>query len=125
MTGPVQSPRDLLDALGKAVSEGRIAVWSSSPADQKLLEQTPLAHVVPDDPAPYAAVVINNLAGNKLDYYLKRGIEYAADDCHGDTEKFDRHHTTDQHSAGGLPAYVAGTPGLFKSLRSQFPAARW
>ncbi len=54
----------------KAVSEGRIAVWSSSPAEQQLLEETPLAHVVPDDPAPYAGVVINNLGGNKLDYYL-------------------------------------------------------
>ena len=81
ITGPVESPRKLLDALGKAVSERRIAVWSSSPADQKLLEETPLAHVVPDDPAPYAGVVINNLGGNKLDYYLKRKIEYAADGC--------------------------------------------
>ena len=54
MTGPVESPRQLLDALGKAVSEGRIAVWSASPADQQLLEETPLAHIVPDDPAPYA-----------------------------------------------------------------------
>ena len=72
MTGPVKSPRQLLDALGKAVSEGRIAVWSSSPAEQQLLEETPLAHVIPDDPAPYAGVVINNLGGNKLDYYLTR-----------------------------------------------------
>ena len=79
MTGQVESPRQLLDALGKAVSEGRIAVWSSSPADQKLLEETPLAHIVPDDPAPYAAVVINNLGGNKMDYYLKRQIEYSAE----------------------------------------------
>ena len=85
MTGPVESPRKLLDALGKAVSERRIAVWSSSPADQELLEETPLAHVVPDDPAPYAEVVINNLGGNKLDYYLKREIEYAADGCDGET----------------------------------------
>ena len=34
MTGRIESPRKLLDALGKAVSERRIAVWSSSPADQ-------------------------------------------------------------------------------------------
>jgi hypothetical protein len=81
MTGHLSSPRDLLDALGKAVSEGRIAVWSSSPADQKLIEETPLAHEVPDDPAPYAGVVINNLGGNKLDYYLTRHIEYSAGGC--------------------------------------------
>ena len=84
MTGPIESPRELLDALGKAVSERRIAVWSSSPADQKLLEETPLAHEIPDDPAPYAEVVINNLGGNKLDYYLKSKIEYAADGCDGE-----------------------------------------
>src|SRR5262249_28091228 len=79
MTGEIQAPRNLLDALGKAVSERRISVWSSSPADQKLLEETPLAHQIPDDPAPYAEVTINNLGGDKLDYYLKRKIEYAAD----------------------------------------------
>ena len=87
MTGRVESPRNLLDALGRAVSERRIAMWSSSPADQTLLEETPLAHVIPDDPAPYAEVVINNLGGNKLDYYLRREIEYAADGCDGETRK--------------------------------------
>jgi hypothetical protein len=81
MTGHLSSPRDLLDALGKAVSERRIAVWSSSPAEQQLLEETPLAHEIPDDPAPYAGVVINNLGGNKLDYYLTRHIEYSAGGC--------------------------------------------
>lgn len=69
MTEQIASPRKLLDALGKATSEHRIAVWSSSPAEQVLLEETPLAHVIPDDPGSYAEVVINNLGGNKLDYY--------------------------------------------------------
>ena len=85
ITGPMESPRRLLDALGRAVSERRISMWSSSQADQELLEKTPLAHVIPDDPAPYAEVVINNLGGNKLDYYLAREIEYVADGCEGDT----------------------------------------
>ena len=112
MTGPVESPRKLLDALGKAVSERRIAVWSSSPADQKLLEETPLAHVIPDDPA-YAEVIINNLGGNKLDYYLKRQIEYAADGCDGET----RNSTvtirlTNTAPDKALPDYVASSAGL-------------
>ena len=83
----MDSPRQLLEALGKAVGEGRIAVWSSSPDEQKLLEETPLAHIVPDDPAPYASVIVNNLGGNKLDYYLTRQIEYIAGDCEADTRK--------------------------------------
>ena len=113
MTGPIKSPRKLLEALGRAASERRIAVWSSNPADQLLLEGTPLAHTVPDDDAPYAQVIINNLAGNKMDYYLEREIEYAADGCGGDT----RNSTitvrlTNTATDKPLPDYVGGRAGL-------------
>jgi hypothetical protein len=122
MTGSVQSPRDLLDALGRAISEGRIAVWSSSPADQKLLEETPLAHEVPDDPAPYAAVVINNLGGNKMDYYLKRGIEYTADGCSGDTRNSTVTIRLTNSAPTGLPDYVASSAGVVKSAPINAPS---
>jgi hypothetical protein len=113
MTGHVDSPRQLLEALGKAVSEGRIAVWSSSPDEQNVIETTPLAHIIPDDSAPYAAVVINNIAGNKLDYYLTRQIDYIAGACDSDTRKSEVtvrlvNNVPDQP----LPDYVAGTSGL-------------
>ena len=113
MTGTIQSPRKLLDALGQAASEGRIAVWSVHPAEQELLEKTPLAHTVPDSPGPYAQVIINNLAGNKMDYYLKREIEYVADGCDGNM----RNSTITvrlTNTAGDtpLPEYVAGVSGM-------------
>lgn len=122
MTGQVGSPRQLLDALGKAVGERRIAVWSAVPEDQKLLEETPLAHVLPDDPSPFAGVVINNLGGNKLDYYLKTRIEYAADECRGDT----RASTVTVKLTNGvpnepLPDYVAGASGLSPDLGLTLP----
>ena len=123
MTGRIESPRELLDALGKAVSERRIAVWSSSPADQKLLEETPLAHLVPDDPAPYAEVVINNLGGNKLDYYLKRKIEYTADGCAGETRKSTvTVRLTNAAPDGPLPDYVASSPGLLPEIPIKVPS---
>jgi len=113
ITVHIESPRQLLDALGRAVGEGRIAVWSSSPAEQQLLEETPLAHVVPNDPAPYAGVVVNNLGGNKLDYYLKRSIEYSADACNGQTRKSTvTVRLTNTAPDGPLPDYVASSPGL-------------
>jgi hypothetical protein len=122
ITAPTESPRQLLDALGKAISEGRIAVWSSIPADQQLLEKTPLAHIVPDDPAPYAGVVINNLGGNKLDYYLRRQIEYAADACDGKTRKSTiTVRLTNSAPDGPLPDYVAGSPGLPGGLPINVP----
>jgi hypothetical protein len=113
MTGHLESPRQLLDALGKAVGEGRIAVWSSLPDEQQLLEETPLAHEVPDDPAPYAAVVINNLGGNKLDYYLTRQIEYSAGACNSTTRTSTvTVRLTNNVPDVPLPDYVASLPGL-------------
>lgn len=122
MTGSVGSPRALLDALGKAVGEGRISVWSANPEDQALLEQTPLAHIIPDDAAPYAEVVINNLGGNKMDYYLEREIEYVADGCSGDA----RNSTvtvrlTNSANATGLSNYVAASGGLNPNIPVDLP----
>ncbi|WP_420812181.1 DUF4012 domain-containing protein [Mycobacterium kyogaense] len=122
ITGRVKSPRQLLEALGKAVSERRIAVWSDVPGEQKLLEQTSLAHAIPDDAAPYAAIVLNNLGGNKLDYYLRPEIEYAADECKGETRastvtvKLDNTVPNDP-----LPDYVAGAVGLSPEVPIEIP----
>lgn len=118
-----KSPRALLDALGKAVSERRIAVWSSDPAAQTVLERTPLAHVIPDDPAPYAEVVVNNLGGNKMDYYLERKIEYAADGCADDTRMSTV--TVQLKNAvpdSPLPDYVAGAGGLNPEIPISVPS---
>ncbi len=114
MTGEkIHSPRKLIEALGRAVSERRIAVWSAVPAEQTLLEQTPLAHAIPDDPAPYAEVIVNNLGGNKLDYYLDRHIEYAADGCDSETRVSTvTVRLTSKAPKEALPDYVASPAGV-------------
>lgn len=122
MTGPVGSPRQLLDALGRAVGERRIAIWSAVPEDQKLLEETPLAHILPDDDAPFAAVVLNNLGGNKLDYYLRTQIEYAADQCSGPTRASTvTVKLTNAVPNEPLPDYVASATGLSPELGLTLP----
>ena len=109
MTGKLSSPQALLDALGKAAGEGRIAVWSADPAVQQVLSTTKVGNVVPEDAAPYAGVVVNNLGGNKLDYYLTREIEYVADSCVGDTRSSTvTVRLTNNTPAGEFPDYVAG-----------------
>jgi len=50
----------LLQALGKSAGEGRLAVWSTRPAEQAVLGGTPLGRQVPDDAAPYANLIVNN-----------------------------------------------------------------
>ncbi|MBM4598884.1 DUF4012 domain-containing protein [Rhodococcus hoagii] len=109
MMGTISNPKALLEALGRAASERRIAVWSANPTEQQVLEGTVLGHTVPDDPAPYAGVVVNNLGGNKLDYYLKREIEYMAEDCAGDTRKSTvTVRLTNALPPGDYTKYVAG-----------------
>ncbi|MGW5321830.1 DUF4012 domain-containing protein [Rhodococcus pyridinivorans] len=110
LMGSINHPRALLEALGRAASEGRLAVWSAAPETQKLIESTPLGHTVPDDPAPYAGLVVNNLGGNKLDYYLERKITYTAETCEDTT----RHSSVSIQLKNNLPSedftkYVAGT----------------
>lgn len=123
MTTSTGSPRALLDALGKAVGEGRIAVWSSVPAEQELLEQTSLAHIVPDDAAPYAEVIINNLGGNKMDYYLEREIEYVADGCEGETRMSTvTVRLKNAVPSAPLPGYVANAPGLSPEIPIELPS---
>lgn len=122
VTGQIRSPGKLLEALGRAASERRIMVWSDFPAEQAVLEETPLAHTIPDDAAPYAQVVINNFGGNKMDYYLKREIEYAAEGCAGEM----RHSTvtvrlTNTATDTDLGDYVAGSAGLPPDLPIKIP----
>ena len=107
--GKIDSPQRVLDAIGRGVSEGHTAVWSDDPAVQKVLSGTKIAHEVPDDPAPYASVVVNNGAGGKLDYYLKRDVSYTAEGCTGNTRatriEVD---VTNTAPAQDYPRYIAG-----------------
>lgn len=123
ITGQVKSPGKLLEALGRAAGERRIMVWSAFPEEQRVLEQTPLAHIIPDGSAPIAEVVINNFGGNKMDYYLKREIEYAADGCNGDMRNstVTVRLTNTIGDTKDLPEYIVGFLGLPPDMPVKFP----
>lgn len=110
LTGSINHPGSLLEALGRAVSEGRLAVWSADSESQKVIESTPLGHTVPDDSAPYAGLVVNNLGGNKLDYYLERKITYSAGGCDDSTRRsLVSIQLKNKLPDGDFTKYVAGT----------------
>ena len=123
VTGPLESPQEVLRALGRGVGEHRISVWSASPEDQEQLEQTPLANTVANDRAPHAQFVVNNLGGNKMDYYLTRQIEYSAEGCTSGTRKSKAtiRLTNNIKDAAGLPDYVVGKMGFLPGLASGVP----
>lgn len=74
-------PVDLLRVLRGAAEDRRLLLFSVHPDEQAALERADLAGVVPDAPGPFAAVVVNNSAGNKLDYYLDREVLYELGTC--------------------------------------------
>jgi hypothetical protein len=123
MTGQIQSPGKLLDALGRAAGERRISVWSAFPAEQQVLEETPLGHILPEDTGPFAQVVINNFGGNKMDYYLERDIEYAADGCDGEMRNstVTVRLTNAATDVSRLPDYVTTSAGLPPDLPIKVP----
>ncbi len=109
LDGSVSNPQALLDAIGRGVGEGHTAVWSADEQVQQVLSGTKIAHEVPDDPAPYASVVVNNGAGGKLDYYLKRDVTYTAEGCAGDRRRTRVTATvTNTAPAQDYPVYIAG-----------------
>lgn len=77
-------PQGLLRALREISAERRLLVYSEHQAEQELLLETSLAGAVPQQPGPFAWLVVNNGAGNKLDYYLRRSLRYALGRCEGD-----------------------------------------
>ncbi len=102
----------VLEALGRAVLERRLMIYSTRPVEQQLLVDSGLAHTVPQTSAPYAEVTVGNLGGNKIDYYLRRSISYQAAACTGDTRistvTVKLQNTVSDLS---LPPYVIGTLG--------------
>lgn len=106
------STAKVLEALGRSVHEQRIMVYSNNEQEQQLLAEAGLAHEVVETPAPYANVVVGNLAGNKIDYYLKRSIKYEAGICDGDTRTSTVEvKLTNTVTDMSLPPYVIGSLG--------------
>ncbi|MFG3442182.1 DUF4012 domain-containing protein [Nonomuraea sp. NPDC047897] len=101
-------PRQVLPVLSKMVKERRLQIWSRRDAEQRRLAATPLGGALPGRPGPYASLVINNSAGNKLDYYLDRQVEYQLGPCRADGHRVSRVRVrlVNDVPRRELPAYV-------------------
>jgi hypothetical protein len=76
-------PARLLPVLTRMVSERRIQIWSRHEAEQRRLSRIPLGGTLPLRAGPFAGLVVNNSAGGKLDYYLRRSLDYELGPCRG------------------------------------------
>ncbi|NUW42426.1 DUF4012 domain-containing protein [Nonomuraea rhodomycinica] len=100
-------PLKAVSALSRMVEERRIQIWSRHEAEERRLAATPLGGVLPSAPGPFAGLVVNNSAGNKLDYYLGRSLEYRLGRCGGGWRASRVHVRLDNDvPRRRLPAYV-------------------
>ncbi len=103
-------PARLLPVLSRLVDERRIQIWSRDPAEEQRLAATPLGGALPRQPGPFAGLVVNNSAGGKLDYYLRRSLTYSLDACRDDGLRATtvRVRLDNDVPRGALPSYVTG-----------------
>lgn len=117
LTGAVDDPHRLPAVLASArevVEQERLKVWSAKPDEQRLLETRPLGGALPRG-GPFAGLVVNNAAGGKLDYYLRRQLQWIPGRC---TPK-GREVTVRIRLGNDAP--VSGLPG-YVTLRGDKPA---
>lgn len=98
----------LVQAASRAASESRLLAWSADPRVEAVLEQSNYAGTIPDDPSPFAGLVLNNAAAGKLDFYLTRSLAYARTGCGATRDVVVTYTLTNNAPASGLPYYVAG-----------------
>lgn len=110
LVNALQDPRRLAGlvraAYGEA-AEGRLKMWSAREDEQRLLATRPWGGTFPDDPGPFAGLVINNAAGGKLDYYLERELSWTPGRCTSRGRLVTARITLRNAApTSGLPAYV-------------------
>jgi hypothetical protein len=74
---------DLVRPLLDAAEQRSAMVYSTRPAEEAWLAGTPLGGEVPDEGGPFLFMTVNNTAGNKIDYYLERRVQYDLAPCAG------------------------------------------
>jgi hypothetical protein len=109
----------LARAMVQASAQRRLLVWSADPDVQRELAATTYGGVIPRNLRPFAAPILNNTSGGKLDYYLQRAIEYRRSGCGPIRDVRVTLRLTNTAPAAGLPGYV--TTRLDRAPPSSLP----
>lgn len=107
-------PKNLLEGITRATSEGRVRVWSGLQSEQAVIAKYPLGGSVVGSsvqPAQFG-VYFNDGTGAKMDYYVKRTVQLVKE-CPKDgyeqtTVRITSTNTAPADAATSLPAYVTG-----------------
>ncbi|MFM8305447.1 MAG: DUF4012 domain-containing protein [Actinomycetota bacterium] len=76
-SGDLGSLAALSRTLGEAARQGHIQLWLAQPGEQAVVDEIGLSGRVPSPRGDSLLVSNTNAGGNKLDYYLRRAIDYS------------------------------------------------
>ncbi|GAB2517466.1 hypothetical protein GCM10027064_13930 [Microbacterium petrolearium] len=109
------APPAFFAALGRAVEEGRLMYHSDDPTEMKLVAQTRMHGVMPEDTADRTILGVypNDNTGSKMSYYLDMGVNscVSGTSLRGDVTLTS---SISPEEAATLPRYISGpyfTPG--------------
>ncbi len=77
--GSMPSPQAFVAALAEPIQRRHLQMWSKRPLEQAFLESTGVSGSVPPLRGDWFSAITNNAGANKIEWYLHRGIRYAAD----------------------------------------------
>jgi hypothetical protein len=100
-------PRTLLAELGAAGATRHLQLWSARGTEMAGLRRAHLTGEIYRGRAPYAAAVLNNVSGAKLDYYLDRHVGFALGACDGPTRRGHLTVTLTNRVPPNLPTFAA------------------
>jgi hypothetical protein len=75
--GVLGSPSLLGRVLGRSAHEGHISLWLTDPKEQRVARVLGISGEVPQRGGDAIVVSNTNAGGNKLDYYLRRKVDYS------------------------------------------------
>jgi hypothetical protein len=113
LRGRLPEPQEMIASLAPGAQNGHISAYSAHPGEQALFEQVGMDASLPvptTSGADSLAVTSNNMAGNKIDSFLERTIDYrpTVDLGTGDLTAQLTVTLTNNAPRTGLPDYVIG-----------------
>jgi hypothetical protein len=109
-SGDLPSPRTVADTLGPAVRDGHLQLYSRDQAQQDLFAEVGADGALPPVDGDFLAVVNSNAAGNKVDRFLSRAIDYRAawDPASGEVTATLAVTLVNDAPSSGLPGHIIG-----------------
>ncbi len=98
----------VMQAASRSAAEQRLLAWSADPHVERVLKRSNFAGAIPQGKRPFSALIVNNAAAGKLDFYLTRSITYERTGCGSTRDVLITIKLTNNAPASGLPHYVVG-----------------